>query len=725
MFSFNSWGRWVLGTMWLAAGWACHAAGPGMLDTNYVPVLDNAVRAIALAGEGKVYVGGHFTQVNGAASPRLVRLNTDGSTDLGFSIGNSFSNGWVSCLALQEDGKLLVGGSFTNVQGLAHTNLTRLNPDGSVDLSFNTGRLYDDTYFSRPVSSLLVQPDGKIVYGTDRLGRLNADGSADSGFAKVSLFGDGYWSIFGSDYYPATVDNLVRLPNGSLLFQGFFSSSGKYAYDGLAVATASGVLDTNFLNFGRPTYKIATPVGGLAATGAMAVQPDGQILVGCGHSAFSDSVAGFPLRRVVRLDAQGRLQADFQVDIPQNFTYPSNKINLIKALANGRILVSGYFNTVNLVPRKNLVCLLPSGEIDPDFDATAQFDRPLLALTELPDGSFLMGGGFTQACGQERSYLVRILGFQHTNEPPVAPVISQQPQATTVLAGKRAHLAVAASGSPLQYQWLHEGVAVPGATNALLAFTNTQVSDAGGYQVVVSAGSGLNATSQVATVKVVTLNEALQATNMNLSCGLRYYNLATHLGPTDFSRGWTYSTNLSGLKKEGIKMENQDQGSGPAPDEPRAVLFITVNGPGVLTADYRWSNGDDLNLFTYLYFTVQIGTNLMQSVVSDYFINWSVPAGEQVVALEFPASSGWSTSISRLVFETQLSAFKPGGARYTAQDGFRCPLELTPTVQPFHVEYSTDLRSWYPFTHVTNLSSPFLLADPDAADGCRFYRVVK
>jgi hypothetical protein len=65
-------------------------------------------------------------------------LNSDGSVDNTFSIGTGFNNTvWV--IKVQTDGKILVGGNYTQYNGNPHSNLIRLNSDGSVDNSFNTG----------------------------------------------------------------------------------------------------------------------------------------------------------------------------------------------------------------------------------------------------------------------------------------------------------------------------------------------------------------------------------------------------------------------------------------------------------------------------------------------------------------------------------------------------------------------------------------------------------
>src|SRR6185295_12405433 len=145
--------------------------------------------AMAVQADGKILVGGTFTMLGGGGSGStarsdLGRLNADGSLDITFDPG---ANGAVNAIAVQPDGKILVGGSFTMLGGggtgtTPRNFIGRLNADGSVDLTFNPGA-------SGPIWGLVVQPDGKILVGGSFatlgggsrhfLGRLNANGSLD------------------------------------------------------------------------------------------------------------------------------------------------------------------------------------------------------------------------------------------------------------------------------------------------------------------------------------------------------------------------------------------------------------------------------------------------------------------------------------------------------------------------------------------------------------------
>jgi uncharacterized delta-60 repeat protein len=148
------------------------------IDTNFnspISMLGSA-SCVAVQNDGKILVGGGFASLNGLSLTHLVRLNPDGTVDPSFAPN---PNGTVTCLALQTDGKILVGGQFSQVAGQYRNNIARLNPDGTADNSFCPGT--DQT-----VNDIAIQSDGGIVVGGSfatlggqsraHLGRLTATG---------------------------------------------------------------------------------------------------------------------------------------------------------------------------------------------------------------------------------------------------------------------------------------------------------------------------------------------------------------------------------------------------------------------------------------------------------------------------------------------------------------------------------------------------------------------
>src|SRR5690606_5239549 len=102
------------------------------------------VIASSLQSDGKVVIGGAFSSINGTVRDRIARLNTDGSLDTTFNPGTG-ANDLVTSISIQSDGKIIIGGWFIFYNGTAIKRIARLNTDGSLDNTFDpgTGADYD------------------------------------------------------------------------------------------------------------------------------------------------------------------------------------------------------------------------------------------------------------------------------------------------------------------------------------------------------------------------------------------------------------------------------------------------------------------------------------------------------------------------------------------------------------------------------------------------------
>ncbi|HKZ82802.1 MAG TPA: delta-60 repeat domain-containing protein, partial [Anaerolineae bacterium] len=99
---------------------AASAAYAQSADDGFNPGANGTVRALAVQADGKMLVGGLFTTLGGQARDRIARLNSDGSLDTTFNPG---ANDWVYALAVQADGKIVVGGLFTTLGGQARDRI--------------------------------------------------------------------------------------------------------------------------------------------------------------------------------------------------------------------------------------------------------------------------------------------------------------------------------------------------------------------------------------------------------------------------------------------------------------------------------------------------------------------------------------------------------------------------------------------------------------------------
>jgi uncharacterized delta-60 repeat protein len=179
----------------------------GGVEMAFNPSISGAfstVLALALQGDGKIIVGGSFTNVNSTPRTNIARLNPDGTLDVGFKPvsvdGGQYSSAAFYALALDAQGRVLAGGDFTNVNGVVRSNIVRFNGDGSLDTNFNAAAGTD-----LPLFSVVVQYDGRVLLGGDfnrvngalqnYLARLNASGGLDPSFNTGSGASDSVYAI--------------------------------------------------------------------------------------------------------------------------------------------------------------------------------------------------------------------------------------------------------------------------------------------------------------------------------------------------------------------------------------------------------------------------------------------------------------------------------------------------------------------------------------------------
>ncbi|MCB1127696.1 MAG: immunoglobulin domain-containing protein, partial [Verrucomicrobiae bacterium] len=168
----------------------------GSVEPGFTPECDGVIWTLVLQPDGKIVVGGGFSTLAGSPRDNVGRLNPDGTLDEPFNpdVGN-YPGSIVHTLALQPDGKILVGGMFGQVGGTSIRNLVRLFPDGSLDSEFKPQA-------GQSPWSLLLQANGKILVGgvtqidghvRNGLSRLLPDGRVEIGFNPPS----GYYNCLG------------------------------------------------------------------------------------------------------------------------------------------------------------------------------------------------------------------------------------------------------------------------------------------------------------------------------------------------------------------------------------------------------------------------------------------------------------------------------------------------------------------------------------------------
>ena len=379
----------VLGTA--ASAWAQNA---GNVDTAFDPGVgpSNPIYSLAVQSDGKIIIGGNFLYLGGYSVDGFARLNADGSIDFSFNPVNG-ANDRVLAVALQADGKVLIGGAFTEVKGYARSGLARLNTDGSVDTAFGAYAGANNV-----VRSIAVQPDGQILVGGDfteynnyayaHIVRLNGtDGSLDFNFSPGA----------GAS---AAVGPIVLQGDGSILVGGdFLYFNGSYT-GGLVRLDTSGNLDTTFGGS-------APPFPDNYVT-ALLVQPDGKIVVG---GAFSE-IGGYYLNAVARLNTDGTVDTSFYDPAGG----PNGTVLALGIQPDGDLVIGGDFTAVDDIDGGSIARLMANGILDTTYGPGYPANGAVNTLQLLPDGETVAAGAFTSIGGVTRDFIAQL--FQDPTANP-------------------------------------------------------------------------------------------------------------------------------------------------------------------------------------------------------------------------------------------------------------------------------------------------------------------
>ena len=380
------------------------------------------VRETVVQPDGKIVVVGSFQRANGSRVSNITRLNADGTLDTSFNTGTGTEYG-IEAVALQSDGKIIIGGDFAIFNGQAVNRMARLNADGSLDSSFNAslsggsvvydvlilpnGKLLVGGYlgnsanlvrlnsngtfdsvignFNGSVNTIALAPDGKIVAGgqfsqpRNGVARFNADGSLDASFNPTT----------GSD--GNLVIKVIVQPNGKILAAGQFLTFNGTLTDGLVRLNDNGAVDAAFdLTGETPLYLTVV---------SLALQPDGKILVSFNY--LNNSLqSSIDVRR-------------FNADATADPTFNTNTDNRLYALdlnvlADGSILVGGVFLTINNQQRLRLVKLNSNGTLVNNFNPAISTAGTVYASERQADGKIIIAGIFYYVNGVAKNLIARL-----------------------------------------------------------------------------------------------------------------------------------------------------------------------------------------------------------------------------------------------------------------------------------------------------------------------------
>jgi uncharacterized delta-60 repeat protein len=417
---------------------------------------DDRIRAMVRLADGRILIGGYFSAINGVPRHGVARLLADGSVDPTFDPGagiGSSPSAHVQAIAIVPDGKIMVGGFFTNFNGVARRSVIRLNGDGSLDSTFNAGTGAE--WRSAAVKALAIQSDGRILVGGDfssfqggsgALVRLQTNGALDSFLANI------YDSVYA----------IAIQRNGRVLIGGD---------KGVARFYADGAKDNSFSTYSSVDWTVR----------ALLIDSDESILVGTINS-FSP---------VSRLKTNGALLASYSppYDFAHSHAYALSRDECGSIYAGGSMAIaSGFYGrVVRLSPTLSPAFVVGNNSID----------GYVYALAPAPEtGGVLIAGDFANVGG------VAARGIARLHSGAGAPVITSISTNRTAAPGSPVSLSISISNcAQPAIQWWLNGQPVERGSNSTLSFI-ARPTRGGDYFAVVSNFAGV-VTSTVVNLTVL------------------------------------------------------------------------------------------------------------------------------------------------------------------------------------------------------------------------------
>lgn len=382
---------------------ALHAQLPdGSLDPTVTAgstVTGGIVFSMAEQPDGRILFAGQSIPTSGGGRGAIARLDPNGNFDNTF-LGNVGSQQIIRAIAVQPDGKVIIGGDFNTVNNQPRGRIARLLPNGELDPTFPIGTAAD-----APIHCIAVQGDGKILIGGDfaniggqprnRLARLNPDGTVESN----TTFRGGNGTTTG------TVFCLALQPDGKILAGGAFSMLADQQRGRLARLLPDGTVESN--------TGFAIGLGADQPVRAIALQSNGRIVLGGSFLNFN----GEPRGMIARLHTNGSLESTATFN--SNVSVPGS-VQAIAIQRDGKIILGGAFLNVNGAARSGIARLKPDGSVE----STTTFNPdggtsggPVQCVSLQRDGKILLGGAFTTVSGQVRNRLARLTNSARSTDP--------------------------------------------------------------------------------------------------------------------------------------------------------------------------------------------------------------------------------------------------------------------------------------------------------------------
>lgn len=378
----------------------------GTLDEpfkNNTAMLSQAISATSIQNSGKIIVTG---EIAGITAGKIARFNTDGTLDASFQSGTG-ANRVIRAHILQPDDKIIVVGDFTMYDSIERFHIARLNADGSLDTTFNTGVGFDER-----VTALAIQSDGKIIIGGTfftssglsvfSLLRLNSDGSVDPSF---------HLATFPNN----AIHKILIQKDDKIIIAGAFTTYDGVSKNHLARLNADGIIDT--------TYRMGTGPDNTIYTAFL--QPDGKLLI-----SYLSRYNGTPVKTITRINTDGVLDTSFTGSEVLN-----GGITSIGFQSDNKIILGGSFIYYNGLQVNSFVRLSSGGIPETNHHHGTGACNIIYSSVVLPDKKIIIGGNFTYYNGRVVNHIARLLEdgtldttfyTGHILEDPVKKIVVQK-----------------------------------------------------------------------------------------------------------------------------------------------------------------------------------------------------------------------------------------------------------------------------------------------------------
>lgn len=365
------------------------------LGPNYVDQYLGSSSMISEQSDGKLIVVGNFTTFNGVSKKNIVRLNLDGTIDASFNVGTA-SDGYITCVKIQSDGKILCGGDFTQFNGQNYASMVRLNSNGTIDSSFNIGLGFKNIINSFTQNGIIktidIQSDNKIIVGGKflkfnnftkiNLVRLNIDGTIDNSF-NIGIGG-------GNNTTDGTNNGQIRRiiydnSSNKIYATGIINNFNGNPSFNLLRLNNDGSIDTSFNFTSIIGYNVLNSNGYIYD---MNLQSNGKILLG-GEGINLNDCTGDYCSKIVQINQDGTIDNTFDCKLVGTYT----TVYSIDSF-NDFIIVSGQFTSVNFEPiyKGSIVKVLQNGLTDLSFNPNlgAEASSPIFGSSiSLNDGNIV------------------------------------------------------------------------------------------------------------------------------------------------------------------------------------------------------------------------------------------------------------------------------------------------------------------------------------------------